>query len=122
MRFRGYLAAGAVLALVSLASAQSNPKIFATVNGQSILEDQVTKAAAADLQSLDAQKSRLRPEEYQRQRLIVLNHALDSLIEDKLVEAEAARDQTSKQQVIEAELERNVARASPAEVAQFYRA
>src|SRR5215471_5285829 len=91
MRFHGYLAAGAMLALVTLASAQSSSKSLATVNGQAITEDQVSKAAAADLKTLDSQKSKMPSKEYERQRLTVLHKALDAIIEDKLVEAEAAR-------------------------------
>ncbi len=120
MRFRRYFAAGAMLALVSLASAQSNSKTLATVNGQAIPENQVTQAAASDLKPLDARKSSLSPEDYERQKLIILHKALDTIIEDKLVEAEAARDQTSKQQILEAEIESNIAIPTPEEVEEFY--
>jgi len=57
MKSRRYLTAFAVLAIVTVASAQSTPKTFGIVNGEAITEDQVMKAAASDLTALEGRKA-----------------------------------------------------------------
>ena len=44
------------LAVATMAAAQSDTKVVATVNGQKITEQQLLKAAAGDLSKLDSNK------------------------------------------------------------------
>jgi len=121
MKSRRYLTAFAVLAIVTVASAQSTPKTFAIVNGEAITEDQVMKAAASDLTALEGRKA-ASPGTYDRDKLVILHKALDGLVEEKLIAAEAARDKVTRAQIIDAEIDSNIAIPSPAEVEEFYQA
>jgi protein-disulfide isomerase len=110
----------AILAFVcALASAQTASKTLATVEGQTITEQQVLQAAAADLAKLDANKPTPQSA-YDRARLAVLWKALDSLIDDRLMTLEAERQKITKQRLIEIEVESNVETPSPQEVDAFY--
>jgi protein-disulfide isomerase len=108
-------------AVSSVAAAQTASKTLATVEGQAITEQQVLQAAAADLKRLDANKPQPQPA-YERARLAILWKALDSLIDDKLMTLEAAKNQMTKQRLVEVEIESNVATPSPQEVDAFYEA
>jgi len=102
-------------------STQTTSKPFAVVNGETITEDQVMKAAAADLKELEAKKAQS-PATYDRDKLVILHNALDDIIEDKLIAAAAARDKITKEQIIFAEIDSNVATPSAEEVEEFYQA
>lgn len=115
---RGLLIA-ALLAAVSLAAVQQNSKVVATVNGENITEQQMMQAAAADLAKLDA--NRPQPQAaYDRARLEIQWKALTSLIEDKLLTLEAAKNRMTREELLNAEVESNVGTPSAAEVEQFY--
>lgn len=115
---RGLLIA-VLLAAVSLAAVQQNSKVVATVNGENITEQQMMQAAAADLAKLDA--NRPQPQAaYDRARLEIQWKALNSLIEDKLLTLEAAKNRMTREELLNAEVESNVGTPSPAEVEQFY--
>jgi protein-disulfide isomerase len=121
MKMPRMLLAGLFVAAVSLTAAQTNSKTLATVEGQVITEQQVLQAAAADLTKLDANKPTPQAA-YDRARLEILWRAMDSIIEDKLITLEAARQNITKQRLIEVEIESNVETPSPQEVDQFYEA
>jgi protein-disulfide isomerase len=91
------------------------------VNGESITEQQVLTAARAELTRLDA--NRPQPQSaYDRARLEVLWRALDAIIEDKLITAEAAVLKVTKERLLEIEVESNVETPSAADVDAFYEA
>jgi protein-disulfide isomerase len=115
------LAIAFVVATAVSSQAQSTSKPLATVNGETITEDQVMRAAAADLAALEAKKSSS-PATYDRDRLVILHQAMSGIIEDKLIAAAAVRDKTTKEQIIFAEIESNVETPSPGEVEEFYQA
>lgn len=118
---RSWLFILGLLAAVSLSAAQSSSKIAATVDGQEISEQQLLRAAAADLTKLNA--NRPQPQAaYERARLEILWKALNAIIEDKLITAEAARQNITKEHLLEAEVESNVETPSDQEVEQFYEA
>jgi Skp family chaperone for outer membrane proteins len=101
----------AIVFLVSFSvflSAQTASKPYATVNGETITEEQVMRAAAADLKELEAKRAQ-NPSTYDRDKLVILHKALDGIIEDKLIAAEALRDKMTKEQIIFAEIDSNVA-------------
>jgi len=121
MKNRGVLLIAAALTVVSIALAQSNSKTLATVDGQAISEQQVLTAAAPDLTKLDANKPQPQAA-YDRARLEILWKHLDALVEDKLIAAEAAKQQITRARLLEVEVESNVDTPSPAEIDQFYEA
>jgi protein-disulfide isomerase len=107
------------LFITSLALAQS-PAQYATVNGEAVTETQVLEVAKADLSRLEANRPQGGEPAYARARLEILWRALDSIIDDKLITAEAARQMITREHLLEAEVESNVATPSPAEVDEFY--
>jgi protein-disulfide isomerase len=121
MRMPRILLLAGLVAAASLAAAQSTSKTLATVEGQIITEQQVLQAAAADLTRLDA--NRPQPQAaYDRARLEILWRALDSIVEDKLITLEAAKNNMTKARLIEIEVDLNIQTPSPQEVDQFYEA
>lgn len=121
MKMQRVLLVALFAAVCSFAAAQSTSKTLATVEGQVITEQQVLQAASADLTKLDANKPQPQSA-YDRARLALLWKALDSLIDDKLMTLEAARQNITKQRLIEVEIESNVETPSPQEVDAFYEA
>jgi predicted DsbA family dithiol-disulfide isomerase len=109
-----------LVAAASLAAAQTS-KTLATVEGQIITEQQVLQAAAADLTRLDANKPQPQAA-YDRARLQILWKALDSIVEDKLITLEAAKNNMTKARLIEIEIDLNIQTPSPQEVDRFYEA
>jgi protein-disulfide isomerase len=110
MRIRCGLAVFGILVLTSIASAQES-KTLAVVKGEVITEEQVLKAAGPDLAKLSG-----------RPRLEAMWKALDSIVEDKLLAAEAAKLKMSKDELIQIEIESNVASPTDEEVSEFYEA
>src|SRR5678816_4620616 len=101
---RGLFIAG-LLAAVSVAAQSS--KVVATVNGENITEQQMLQTASADLSKLDA--NRPQPQAaYERAKLEVHWKALNSIIEDKLIAAGAARSKMTREELLNAEVESNV--------------
>ena len=110
MRIRCGLAVFGMLALASLAAAQESKRL-AVVNGETVTEEQVLKAAGPSLEKLTG-----------RPRLEAMWKALDSIVEDKLLAAEAAKLKMSKDELINIEIESNVVSLSDDEVSEFYEA
>jgi protein-disulfide isomerase len=102
---------------VTLSAAQTAPQTAGVVNGETITGEQVMMAAAADLQRLESSGPR---DSTARPRLEILHRALDAIVEERMIALEAASQQVTPQQVIDAEIESNVAVPSAQEVAAFY--
>jgi protein-disulfide isomerase len=110
-----------MLVFSAVASAQSNANRAAVINGQVITQQELEKAAEADLKGLETR--RLQNESAIAQdKQQILAKALEDLVFDKLVQAEAAKQQKTVQQLLEAEVESNVDTPSPEEVEAFYEA
>ena len=107
------------IAVATLAAAQSDTKVVATVNGQNITEQQLLKAASGDLSKLDSNKPQPQSA-YERARLEILWKSLNSLIEEKLIDAQVAKGSMTREQLLYAEIDSNVETPSPEEVEQFY--
>ena len=121
MRIHRGLILFALVALTTLAAAQSSSNPAAVVKGEVITEAQVVKAAASDLQNLESKRPQGQAA-YARARLEIMHKALNSLIEEKVLTAEAAKENITKAQLIYSEIESNVEVPSNAEVAAFYEA
>jgi protein-disulfide isomerase len=113
--------AGLLTGVVSLSAAQSNSKIVATVNGENITEQQLLQAASADLTKLNANPPQPKAA-LDRARLEILWKSLNAIIDDKLITAEAAKSNMTREQLLNAEVESNVETPSAEEVDQFYEA
>ncbi len=117
----GALVLALTAAMASVAAAQSGPKTAAVVNGEVITEEQVARAAAADLEKLESN----RPQQeaaYARQKLQIMWRFLDSLVEDKVIAAEATSLKITKEEFLGIEIESNIPAPSPEEVDSFYEA
>jgi protein-disulfide isomerase/Skp family chaperone for outer membrane proteins len=115
------LAFAGVLAFAIAASAQSNSDRVAEVNGQIITQLELQKAAEAELSNLEIRRlqneSNLAQDKQQ-----ILTKALDELIAQRLIEAEAVKQKKTREQLLEAEVESNVETPSDDEVDAFYEA
>jgi protein-disulfide isomerase len=93
----GFLCVGAVAVAQSVRN-------LAVVNGEAITEEEVYRAADGALRQLEE----TRPEssaKYEREKLAIRWRALNSLIEKKLVRAEAARLMISEEELMETEVD-----------------
>jgi Skp family chaperone for outer membrane proteins len=110
-----------MLAAAAVASAQSNADRVALVNGQVITQQELDKAAAAELKGLETR--RLQNESSLAQdRQQILTKALEDIVAEKLIEAEAVKEKKTKEQLLEAEVDSNVDTPSNEDVEAFYEA
>jgi len=94
---------GGFLCISAVAVAQS-VRNLAVVNGEAITEEDVFRAAGGALRQLDE----TRPEsnaKYEREKLAIRWRALNSLMERKLVRAEAAKLMISEEELMETEVD-----------------
>jgi predicted DsbA family dithiol-disulfide isomerase len=94
-------------------------KALGSVDGVVITEAQARTAGAADLDALEMQMSKARAE-FARREHQILESALSRLIEDKLLQAEAAKRGISKEELLEKELKRYKQDATAEEIDSFY--
>lgn len=118
MRLRLPLALFGLLTLSVAARAQSEPDVLAIVNGEEIGRAVVFEAASDDLAELNA--VRPRPDTYEADRLQILWNALDSIVEERLIELEAASFDVTVEEMLYIEVDSNVMTPNDAEVERFY--
>ncbi len=94
-------------------------KAVATVSGVAISEDELNKAAAADLEKLDLQKIQFEAN-YTRSRHQILENTLKRLVEERLLDAEAARQGISRKDLLAREVDQKLKDPTPEEVNAFY--
>ncbi len=119
MRLHCGLISLAILAFAAVASAQSNSNRVAVVNGQTITQEELEKAAAGELKGLETRKLQ-NDASLSQDKQEILQKALDELVAEKLIEAEAAKEKKTKEQLLEAEVESNIDTPSAEEVEAFY--
>ena len=119
MRIHPYWIAIAILALASMAAAQSGSKTLGTVNGQTITEDEVNKAAANDLENLEIKRIQAEAN-HKRDQHEIIEKTLDGLIEEKLLAAEAAKRKVSAEEVLQTEVDRKVTPPTDGEINRFW--
>jgi len=109
----------ALLALSTAAAAQSGSKRLGVVNGQAITEDEVSKEAAKDLDNVELK--RLQNEaNYRREKQDALEKAFNALMEEKVLDAEAAKRKISKEALVQQEVDGNVKAPTTEEIEKFY--
>jgi len=117
-----FVKCGVVLACLFVsqsASAQSEPKKAAVVNGETITEDQVEALAAGDLQRLEQQRVQFEVG-LERDRKNALQSALDHLIQQRLLDAEAKKRGVTADALVRKEVDDVVPTPSDAAVDKFY--
>jgi protein-disulfide isomerase len=108
-----------MLAFSAGALAQSNSQRVATLNGQNVTQQELDKAADADLKALEVRRLQNEAALTQEKQQI-LQKALDQIVNDKLLELEAAKQKKTKEEVLQAEVEKNIETPSDKEVENFY--
>ncbi len=103
------------------APAASKPMVVATFNGQSVTEEDLRKASAADMDRLSLDVDNMNAN-LQRISHQILETNLLHLLADKLFEAEAAKQGVSKEAYLQKELQGKVKEPSPEDVSAFYQA
>lgn len=96
-------------------------KALGSVDGTVITETQARTAAAADFESLEMQKLKAKAE-FARNENQILESALSRLIEDKLLQAEAAKRGISKEELLDKELQPYKQDPTAEEIDAFYKA
>lgn len=107
-----------VLACGCPAFAQSNSKV-AEVNGQVISQEELNRAAAEDLKGLETKRLQTDASLAQEKQEIMAR-ALNELVADKLIEAEAKKQNVSPEKLLENEVDGKVQSPSDADADAFY--
>jgi protein-disulfide isomerase len=97
------------------------PPVVAKFNGALITEPELQKAAARDFEQLEMQRLQFQAN-YDRARHQILETSLSRLLEDKLLEAEAAKRGISRDQLLGAELQGKVKEPAQEDVNAYYAA
>src|SRR5438128_2692332 len=110
-----------MLAFAIASAGQSNSNRVAVVNGQTITQEELDKAAAEGLKSIETRRLQ-NDASLAQDKQEILTKALDELVANKLIEAEAAKEKKTKEQLLDAEVESNVETPGPDDVEAFYQA
>jgi protein-disulfide isomerase len=111
----------ALLAFAVVAAAQSNSNRVAVVNGQTITQEELNKAAAAELKGIETKRLQ-NDATLANDKQEILTRALEELVANKLIEADAAKQNMTKERLLEIEVDSNVETPSSEEVEGFYEA
>jgi protein-disulfide isomerase len=105
----------------TLDAQQNSPEAVAVVNGEPILLEEVESAASADLAQLEARRIQFELE-MKRDRDAALESALETLVKDRVLAAEAARRRISISDLLEIEVNSAAVPPTDEAVAEFYNA
>lgn len=111
----------AMLTFAGAALGQTNANRVAVVNGQVISQQDLEKAAATELKNLEVRRLQNESAIAQDKQQILTN-ALEELAAEKLIEADAVKQNKTKAQLLEAEVDSNVDTPSNEQVEAFYEA
>jgi protein-disulfide isomerase/Skp family chaperone for outer membrane proteins len=111
----------ASLTFSPLAFAQTNPKGVAEINGQFITQEELNQAAADELKGLETK--RLQNDAAMAQdKQNIMDKALEELVANKLIEAEAKKQNITPEKLLENEVDKRVQPPSEAAADAFYEA
>jgi protein-disulfide isomerase len=110
-----------VLACSRLAFAQSSPKGVAEVNGQAITQEELNQAASDDLKGLETKRLQ-NDASLAQEKQEIMARALDELVANRLLEAEAKKQNISPEKLLENEVDNHVKLPSDADADAFYEA
>lgn len=108
-----------VFLFAGVACAQNPPKALAVVNGESITDADVQKAAAPELDKLD-QRQKQFVAQLERDRKNAIEDALDELVNKKLLDTEAKKRSITVDELLRQEVESKVTVPSEETVRKFY--
>jgi predicted DsbA family dithiol-disulfide isomerase len=108
-----------ILVFATLAAGQG--KKLAVVNGEVVTEDQLKKAAQEDLENLDARKAQAEMG-FLRDQQAIYEKTLESMVDNKLIEAEARKRNVTPQLLVTQEVDSKVSYVSDQDVNAFYEA
>jgi len=107
------------LSVLGTAAAAQGPKRLGAVNGEAITEEQVSKAAAKDLENVELK--RLQNEaNYRREKQDAMEKALNALMEERVLDAEATKRKISKEVLVQQEVDANIKAPTTEEIEKFY--
>jgi RNA polymerase sigma factor (sigma-70 family) len=107
-----------VLCATALA-AQSDPDRAAVVNGERISLQDVERAAAPELKAIEVRKSQFEIE-LERDRRVALDNALEGIVRDRLLSAEAKKRKLSVDELLALEVDSAAPKPADEVVVQFY--
>jgi protein-disulfide isomerase len=119
VKLHSWTLAASLLVFCGVACAQTPPKGVAVVNGETITEEQLQKAAAPDLDRLE-QKRKQFMVTLDRDKSKAVSEALDEIVNEKLLEAEAKKRGISIDELVRTEVEKKVPVPSDDAVRKFY--
>ena len=119
VKFHPWCLAASVFLFASVACAQTPSKAVAVVNGESISEADVQKAAAPELEKLD-QKQKQFMATLERDKKSAVEDALEDIVNQKLLEAEAKKRSISVDDLVRQEVQDKVMPPSEETVRKFY--
>jgi protein-disulfide isomerase len=105
----------------SQTSPAGSAKKWAVVNGETITEEQVKKAAASDLENLEIKKTQATTG-FQRDEQAIYERTLTNIVDNKLLDAEAKKRAISVEELLRAEVESKVTPPTDKDVNDFYEA
>lgn len=118
---RTVVTAAFLFACGTAAAQQLDVKRAGMVNGQSISAEDVESAAAADLEKLEQRRAQFE-NEMKREKQTALETALESILRDRVLAAEAAKRNISVNDLLEIEVNSAVSAPTDEAVVQFYNA
>ena len=117
MKSHHALILAAFSAVATPAFAQSNANRVAIVNGQTITQQDLDRAAGNDLRNLETKRLQ-NDATLAQDKQQILTRALEQLAADKLIEAEAKKLNMSKEQLLDAEVNIVTSMGYPTEIFQ----
>jgi protein-disulfide isomerase len=118
-RYAGCAVLALLLIVPGSACAQSQSKPVAIINGESVTEAQVQEAAAPELERLEKKREDFMVT-HEREKRAAAQDALDLIVEEKLLTAEAKKRNLSVDQLVRQEVESKVAVPSEEVIRSFY--
>jgi protein-disulfide isomerase len=98
---------------------QPDPNRVAVVNGEPITMQDIEKAAAGEMRALEVRKTQF-DIELERDRKVALDNALEGIVRDRLLSAEAKKRNVSVEELLALEVDSAVPQPADDVVVQFY--
>jgi protein-disulfide isomerase len=110
-----------LLAFSHVAFSQTNAKGVAEINGQFITQEELNQAAAEDLKGLETKRLQ-NDAGLAQDKQEIMTKALDELVANKLIEAEAKKQNVPPEKLLENEVDSKVKAPTEVEAGAFYEA
>lgn len=111
--------AASLLFVTGVACAQGQSRTLAVVNGESITEEQVQKAAAPQLERLEQKRQQFLVT-FERDKKNAVEDALEEIVNDKLLDLEAKKRSITVKDLVQQEVDNKVTVPTEETVRKFY--